>query len=127
LITVVGFKVWGAQAAAANVDVWFTTNSALVATTATIIPQFFDHRRSIGPQASAPIGVLKQGSLASVAAGFDANTTQLGRDVLAANQVFPLKMPWNQDISPGTGMLVTVAGAVRSVITIIWVERQMTS
>lgn len=127
LLTLVGIKIWGAQAAAVNVDIWFTTNSAIVAGGATIIPQWLDHRRSTGAQADAPIGVLKQGNLASVAAGFDANTVQVDRSVLAAAQVFPFKMPWNQDISPGTGVVITVSGTTRTVVTPIWIERQQTS
>ncbi|SRR6266404_7128545 len=133
LITVTGIIVWGAQAAAVNVDIWNTTNAALVGTAATIPAQWMDHRRSIqvagGQTADAPIGVLKQGNLASVAAGFDANTTQMFREVLAASQLIPFKLPWNQDISPGTGMLVTVANAaaVRSVVSLIWIERAQTS
>jgi hypothetical protein len=131
LLTLVGIEVWGAQAAAVNVDIWNTTNSALVAGAATINSQWMDHRRSIqksgGQTADAPLGVLKQGNLVSVAAAFDANTTQLARIVLSSSQVFPFKQPWNQDISPGTGILVTVSGTARSVITLIWIERQQTS
>lgn len=121
LITLVGIEIWGAQAAAVNVDIWATTNSALVAGAATIAPQFMDSRQS------TPLGVLKQGNLASVAAGFDANTTQNNRLVLAAAQVVPFKQPWNQDISPGTGVLITGSGTTRYVVSLIWIERQLTS
>lgn len=122
LLTLVGLVIWGAQAGAVNVDVWDTTNNALVATAADIGPRYFDKRRT-----DAPVGTLKKGNLASVAAGFDPNTTQLARFVLAAAQVIPFKLPWNQDIQPGTGILITVSGTTRTVVTPIWVEHVQTS
>lgn len=122
LITLVGIIVWGAQAGAVNVDVWDTTNNALCAGAADIGPRYFDKRRS-----DAPVGTLKKGNLVSVAAGFDANTTQLARFVLAASQLIPFKLPWNQDVQPGTGILITVSGTTRAVVTPIWVEHVQTS
>lgn len=124
LLTLVGIVVWGAQAAGANLSVWFTTNNAVVAGGATLGPQWMDHRRSTGVNADAPLGLLTQGDLTPLT---PANSTEIFRTVIAANQVIPYNLPFNEDISPGTGALITVSGTARSVISPIWIERQQTA
>jgi hypothetical protein len=126
LLTLVGIVVWGAQAAAVNVSIWNTTNSAVVAGAATLGPNWMDHRRSLSTTvaADAPLGVFTQGNLTPLT---PSNSTEIFRGVLASTQLIPYKQPFNEDISPGTGVLVTVTGSARSVVSLIWIERQQTS
>lgn len=125
LITLVGIVVWGAQAAAVNVSVWNSSVVNTVALAADVPPAWMDHRRSLGTQADAPIGLVTKGNLASVAA--ITSSTEIFRTVLAAAQVIPFKLPFNEDISPGTSALITVSGTTRTVVGLIWIERQQTS
>lgn len=125
LLTLTGIVVWGAQAAAANLSVWFTTNSAVVNGAVTLGPNWMDHRRSVGlvQAADAPLATLQMGDLNPLT---PANSTEIFRTVIAASQVAPFGLPFNEDIDPGTGVLITVSGAARTVISPIWIERQQT-
>lgn len=124
LITLVGIVVWGAQAAAANFSVWNSSVTNTVATAADGPPAWMDHRRSLGAAADVPIGLVTKGNLNPLT---PANSTEIFRTVIAASQLIPLKLPFNEDISPGSSVLVTVAGSARSVINLFWIERQQTS
>lgn len=124
MLTLVGIVAWGAQAAAANLSVWNSSVVNTVAGAADGPPAFMDHRRSLGAGADTPIGLVTKGDLNPLT---PANSTEIFRTVLAASQVFPLKLPFNEDITPGTSILVTVSGVTRSVIDLIWIERQQTS
>ena len=114
LITVTGLIV---SVATANADlkIFSTTNSAVVAGAATSGPLFMDSRRS-----DAPTATFKIGQAANPGSGL-ITTVPLVFNTPA------MQLPFNWDLPAGNGLVFSVAGANRAVLTVFWIERQMTS
>lgn len=114
LITVVGII---ASVATANADlkVFATTNSAVVAGAASAGPQYMDSRRT-----DTPTGTFKIGQATNPGSGLITTIPlQFG--------AIPLKLPFNWDLSSGTGLVFSISGVNRGVLSVIWVERQITN
>lgn len=114
LITLVGII---ASVATANADLklFTTTTAAVVSTAASAGPTFMDSRRS-----DTPIGTFKIGQVANPGSGL-ITTIPLIFGTSA------LMLPFNWDLSPGTGLVFTISGANRGVLTAIWIERVLTN
>lgn len=130
ILTLCGIVVWGAQAAAVNLSIWNTTNNAIVAGAPTLPAAWLDHRRALGLNmpSDTPVGVVTIGNLNPLT---PANSTEVFRTVLTGTatipQPVPFKLPWNEDIPAGSGVLITVSGGARTVIAPIWIERLSSS
>lgn len=114
LVTLTGFIV---SVATANADlkILTTATAAVVNTAASAGPQFMDSRRTDTPSATFKMGqaaVPGSGLITTIPLVF--NTT-------------PLWIPWNWDLSAGTGLLFSIGGANRAVLTAIWIERAQTN
>lgn len=114
LVTVVGFI---ASVAVANADlkILTTTNSAVVNNAAPVPATFMDSRRSDSPTATFKMGqaaVPGSGLVGTLPLVFNTN---------------PYWQPFNWDITAGNGLLFSIAGANRAVLTVYWIERLQTN
>lgn len=114
LVTLTGFIV---SVATANADlkIFSTQTSNVVTNAASAGPMFMDSRRSDTPTATFKIGQVANpgsGLITTIPLVFQSN---------------PLWIPWNWDLSAGNGLVFTVSGANRAVLTAIWIERVQTS
>lgn len=114
LATLTGFIV---SVATANADlkIFSTVTSNVVTNVASAGPQFMDSRRS-----DIPTCTFKIGQVANPGAG-------LITTIPLAFGTSPVWIPWNWDLSAGNGLVFTVSGANRAVLTAIWIERVQTS
>ncbi len=117
LATLTGITVWANNTATANFSIYKAKTATDVSGAATIGPVWMDQRRN-----DLPTHTLAQGNLASLG-----TFTELQRWPLpgfaATAQLYPWLIPVNWDIPPGSGLLFVYVGAIRTVVSPIWIER----
>lgn len=119
-LTVVGIMVQSLNTATTNFSIFTTTNATFVNSAATAGPVWMDGRR-----ADTSIGTFKMGTVAFPGSN-EVFRTALPAAAATAG-VMPLILPFNWDLIQGQGLLFGVAGAIRSIINVFWVERSQTT